>query len=280
MMAASMLGGGRWTAEFTARSSTWGTWYYPLNMEISSPGAAWMSTSVGDWSCARIHPWPEGPDQGGYMSDSLNSIYLEMVTSFPSLTFLTNVIAQTSAIAERTWLSAVWNHICAYVYVYLDRRWYGSTGRSKVQLAIIFGLYSLQAVLQDASQRLISWLFFVSQGVHLLYELLDLIYNSAQHNCDIQSSEDQSIGKCYVSTQIIPRMLIGSLSGWDEQNNLIWKSLKPDIQPGKRELCGRGNVTIAWSRGLLWTTVAQQQEDNYMWKKCTFMSVFKFLMRK
>lgn len=160
----------------------------PKNMEISSSGAAWMSTSVGDWSRARIHPWPESPDHGGYMSDSLNSIYLKMVASFPSLTFFTNVIAQTSAKAQRTWLSAVWKHICARVYVYLDRRRYGSTGRSKIQLAIIFGLYSLQAVLQDASQRLISWLFFVFQGVHLLYELLDLIYNTAQYDCDIQSS--------------------------------------------------------------------------------------------
>lgn len=143
-----------------------------------------------------------------------------MEVTFPSLTFFTNVIAQTSAKAERMWLSAVWNHICAHVYVYLGRKWYGSTRRSKVQLAIIFGLYSLQAVLQDASQCLISWLFFVSQGAHLLYELLDLIYNSAQHDCDIQSSEDQAIGKCHVSTRLSAKCSLVVWVWWTKQDDL------------------------------------------------------------
>lgn len=139
---------------------------YMRNMTLAPKHGDFLTrSSVNEHICGWLITCP----------DPSNSIYLEMVTSFPSLTFFTNVIAQTSAKAQRTWLSAVWKHICAHVYVYLDSRWYGSTGRSKVQLAIIFGLYSFQADLQDASQRLISWLFFVSQGVHLLYELLDLI---------------------------------------------------------------------------------------------------------
>lgn len=221
-----------------------------------------QSTSVGDWSHARIHLWPKGPDQGGYI-------------------FFTNVIAQTSAKAERTWLSAVWNHICAHVYVYLGRRWYGSTGKSKVQLAIIFGLYSLQAILQDASQRLISRLFFVSQGAHLLYELLDLIYNSAKHNCDVQSSEDQSLGKCHVSTRLPPECsLVVWVVGMNKikkvpqtwhsarKKGIVWKRMKCDNLAStfsgqqwpsnkKSTICGKSahlrlSLNCSWGENKYW----------------------------